>query len=120
MPNFENDTIIRRVKETARLMLLLPKADPSQGNDSKERALKLKDALMGCLAAGQINEGENLLFQTIGEDPSPFLLEAALDFYADLARFREIQLERMGFSEDEVLESLEELKRIYRLDIYDI
>lgn len=65
------------------------------------------------LAEGKINEAENLLFEALDESPGPEYLKSALDFYGSLAAMPDGELEKLGFSREEIYEGLKELENMF-------
>lgn len=63
----------------------------------------------------QINEAENLLFETIEEDPQEDYLKTALYFYDRLQEMSDQELEEADFSREEIAEGLREIQRLYEL-----
>ena len=67
------------------------------------------------LSDGEVNEAENLLFDCLKADPSQENLQAALEFYEELSSFSEEKLAACNFSRQEILEGLDEIRRIFKL-----
>lgn len=65
------------------------------------------------LREGQINEAENLLFETVEREPRRDYLLIALQFYAELQAMTDEQLEKGGFSRAEIAEGIADLCGIY-------
>lgn len=64
---------------------------------------------------GNINEAENELFEAVGGEPKPEYLSAAFEFYRILSGLDPVYLKQCNFSEEEILEGLQEIKRIYNI-----
>ena len=63
----------------------------------------------------KINEAENELFEAIEEEPKTEYLAAGFEFYRNLSELDPRYLKECGFTEEEVLEGLRDLKRIYHI-----
>ena len=63
----------------------------------------------------KINEAENLLFETIEEDPQEEYLKTALLFYDQLRQMSDEALEEADFSREEIAQGLQEIQRLYAL-----
>ena len=64
------------------------------------------------LGEGRINEAEDLLFEHLEEHLNSEYIGVALDFYGTLAEMSEYELGLRDFSRQEVLDGLEEVKRM--------
>lgn len=73
-------------------------------------------ALRSLLVQRKICEAENMLFCAM-EDGNPGAAEAAAQFYADCNRLSDRELEDANFSREEILSGLQEVCKIYQLDI---
>lgn len=73
----------------------------------------LKYRLKKMVLEGQINEAETILFDEIEQSPEYSYLEVALYFYSELMKIDEQILIKSGFSEQEIIEGLNDIKRIY-------
>ncbi len=124
---FQNDYLMRQIemmvqfiartilKKDSAVFKILP--DDYENITSENGELYLN--LMEKLNKGKINEAENMIFEAINENPNNSLLEIALDFYSQLAQMPEEYLEENNFSRDEVRQGLEDIMRIYNIDILD-
>lgn len=65
---------------------------------------------------GEINEAENLLFEKIRQTQDQKYAGVAMQFYQELAKLNPVYLKQRDFSPQEILEGLEEVKRIYGLN----
>ncbi len=65
------------------------------------------------LSERKINEGENLLFETVEAEPSEQNLKTALEFYEELKKMSDKELEACDFSYQEILEGLRALQKFY-------
>lgn len=64
------------------------------------------------LKKGEICKAEDLLFDSIKENNTPRKIIAGLKFYNDLNGFSKEFLEEKNFSKDEIVEGLQELKKL--------
>lgn len=60
----------------------------------------------------KVNEAENVLFETIEQDPQASYLKTALAFYDELQSWTDEELQAADFSRQEIAEGL---KAVYRL-----
>lgn len=65
------------------------------------------------LALGEVNQAENLLFESLDEDEGMAFLEVAHQFYAWLDEMSDEALFQCSFSRDEIREGLCDVKRFY-------
>ena len=86
--------------------------DPANKTETDELYLHLATLL----ESGQINEAEDLLFQSLNPDDQTTLL-LAVDFYQKLNTLSDEQLASHAFSRAEVLEGLQEMQRFFGLDL---
>ena len=123
---FQNDYLMRQIQMMvqfiARMILKrnaeIYRAAPDEyGNFSPEGELYLD--LMRKIKQGKINEAENLLFEATEQNPNNAMLEIALDFYRTLGEMPDDFLEENNFSKDEVCQGLNDIMRIYHIDILD-
>ncbi len=75
----------------------------------------LKYRLKKMLLEGQINEAENILFDEIKKSPEYSYLDVALYFYKELLKLDKKTLIKQGFSEQEIVEGLNDIKKIYKV-----
>lgn len=73
----------------------------------------IKALLTRLVSEGKINEAENLLFKTVEENPSPQMMKLSLEFYKDLGKKTEEELEACGFSKEEIVEGLTDIKEYF-------
>ena len=111
------DWLMRQVEMITRVLanLLFHKDQPAYvfpKRQEKTDADLLYTRLTERIAAGQINEAENLLFEHLDES-DPTYLEVALDFYDRLNQMTNQQLDALGFSREEVEEGLRDAAAIY-------
>lgn len=116
---FDDDYILRQINMLSRFLgkvffdkdlefvSLLDEEDGNVGDDLFAYRLRK------LLSEKKINEGENLLFETIEENPSEQNLKTALAFYEDLKKMSDKELEACDFSHQEILEGLRELQKFY-------
>lgn len=120
---FENDYIMKQIELSAKFLakLIFGKESPEYklqyeetGNETPADLLHL--TLRRMVADGQINEAENLLYEQIEKEQTADNLEVAIDFYDSLSRLDEETLDECDFSRIEILEGLENIKRIYGIE----
>ena len=120
---FQNDYIIKQIEMMTKFLakLVFGKESPeydvifdAMGNTSDEGTLALK--LRQMIDSGEINEADNLLFDTIGNGENVGYLEVALDFYSKLSDLDEKKLDECDFSRIEILEGLDNVKKIYGIE----
>jgi len=69
------------------------------------------------LDSGNINGAEDLLFEEIKSNDTNYLL-LAVDFYQRLNNKNDDELERCGFSRDEIEDGLAEVMRIFGIKLF--
>lgn len=117
---YNNDYILRMIEDMGRFLKNIvhesqgeeeyPVLD-EEGNFSQSDFLGYR--LNKLLAEKKINEAENLLFETIEQDPRQAYLQVALNFYEDLNALTEEELEACDFSREEIGDGLRSLCRWY-------
>lgn len=65
---------------------------------------------------GQINKAEDILFKEISESPSQANLKVAILFYNELNKLDQEYLQNCDFTQDEILEGLNQIKKIFYID----
>lgn len=119
---FENDFIMREIENFTRFAAEVLLNKKSKNVDIKitqqlnTKANSLKQNLHNLVADGKINEAENKLFDIIEESPIEENLKVALDFYHELSTLDKSYLRSCNFTEDEILDGLHELQKIYGID----
>lgn len=117
---FENDYIMKQIELSAKFLakLVFGKESPEYrlqyeetSNETPSDLLHL--TLRRMIENGQINEAENLLYEQIEQEQTADNLEVAIDFYDSLTQLDEKTLDECDFSRIEILEGLENIKRIY-------
>lgn len=83
-----------------------------QQNSTDSLHLKLYDMI----DKQEINAAENLLFESIDPDNLNDLM-LALDFYQRLNELDDSTLDQSNFSREEIIEGIDEIKRLYNIDI---
>lgn len=83
-----------------------------QQNSTDSLHLKLYDMI----DKQEINAAENLLFESIDPDNLNDLM-LALDFYKRLNELDDSTLDQSNFSREEIIEGIDEIKRLYNIDI---
>jgi len=112
----------RQIQITSRMlaMLLLKQdlgiylADDSSALASDAKVLLAQlDALV---SAKKIGDAEDTLFDVLDEDASSYAVQAALVFYTRLNEMRDQALADGGFSREEILDGLNEIKAIFGVE----
>lgn len=120
---FENDYILKQIELMTNFLakLIFGKESPEyklsynlDGTASDADLLYLR--LLEMINDGDINEAENILFDNIERETRAEYLEIAIDFYDRLAKLDEDALDMADFSRAEVLEGLENVKRLYGIE----
>lgn len=115
---YNNDYIMRMIEDlSAFLANVIFQKDVAaidifdeQGNFSQSNYLHVQ--LLNMIGEGRINEAENLLFEKIAANPTEAYLKVGIDFYQNLERLSDATLNNCGFSRDEIVEGLNDLKKI--------
>lgn len=113
---FENDYIMWEIEKLTRLLAMAmfhKELDTSEfvdenGNLSGGQFLTYR--LNRMVLEGEIGKAEDLLFESLEEDAGDDYKQAALDFYSGLQKLPDSKLEAGGFSREEILEGLEDLR----------
>lgn len=117
---FENDYMMRQIEDCAKALgkVLFEKQSGADNLFNEEGVLSetsfLSYRLNRLIEDGKINEAENILFDTIEEDPKPDLLRVALDFYNTLEKRSDTELAACDFSRQEILDGLQSVQKIYQ------
>ncbi|MFT9077657.1 DUF6483 family protein [Ethanoligenens sp.] len=117
---FENDYMMRQIEDIVKALgkVLFEQHSGTDGLFDEQGVLSetsfLSYRLNRLIGDGQINEAENLLFDTIADDPKPDYLRVALDFYATLEKRSDAELTASQFSRQEILDGLQSIKKIYQ------
>lgn len=76
----------------------------------------LQQTLLAMANDGKIAEAEDLLFESLEEDPSQPKFHVALAFYDALRRMTDEQLREGNFSREEISQGLEDVRRVLERD----
>ena len=114
----------RQIDMLARMLsMLLLKLDVSTYFDTADGAHALRgDAaaffaeLEALVAANDIGAAEDAVFDRLGDDVPPHVIQAALVFYLRLNGLRDKALEDGGFSKEEILDGLNEMREIFGIE----
>lgn len=116
---FEQDYIMRLIKEMVRVILKLvfhiDTDSPSSELLKEKDAKNVLDNLLELVDSGNINEAENKLFE-ITKDSNMQNLEISLLFYSHLNDKSNDFLEEHGFSREEVKQGIQDLTSKYGID----
>lgn len=120
MPAFQQDFIMREIELVGRFYSRVLFGRETEQEQQEVRLDVLSEnylpyRLHRLVDEGDINEAENELFEAIEEHPRKEYLSAAFEFYRHLSELDPVYLKQCGFSEEEILEGLAEVKRIYRI-----
>lgn len=115
---FEQDYIMRLIKEFVRVLLKLifqiEAKEPTEQLMQEQEVRVLSEELLDRIDRGEINEAENLLYDLIEEEQEK-ALEVALLFYSYLNDKTDDFLESNGFSRMEIKQGVEGLADRYGL-----
>ncbi len=115
----ENDYLIRQIQEITRVLAnaVFHKEDTltgiidEQGEVSEEGLLDY--VLHGMVLDGRINEAENLLFEKVRTARKKAYLEAAVNFYGELAALDGQTLRQCNYTRAEIAEGLQSIAKLY-------
>lgn len=116
----ENDYIMRLIKSATQLAASIltgknhmdsPAEEIHNINISKDDMLTLM--VNKYINDGKINEAEDMIFDAIEEHKSPEILQTAIFFYQQLSTWSDEKLTAYNFSRREIMQGLEEVKRLY-------
>lgn len=121
---FERDYIQRVIKSIGQMAIAIgigKRAVDSIIDEEKETVAITEDELLEimigkCLSEGKINEAENMIFEAMKSRKSAKDLEIALSFYEEINKWDEDKLEKYNFSKQEIVEGLEDVKKLYGLN----
>lgn len=63
---------------------------------------------------GKFNEGENYLFEILEKQKTKGILDIGKEFYENLSKKSDEELEKGDFSREEILQGLEDLDLLYK------
>ncbi len=106
-------TIIGLIFGKEKLMEIIQDREETNDIQTKANEQYLSCVIEKLLRENKINEAEDLLFEEIKKDPTPGKLEIAAKFYDTLNKYDDQKLSECNFSHDEIIESVNELKKIY-------
>ena len=112
--SYHQDWLMRQIEAISAMLAYMLTGKKAQQATVEEQQQTLSDTnrlyqkLSGLTAQGKICEAENLLFAAMDES-DPEVTEAAVQFYADLNRLSDAELEAHNFSRQEILEGLQEI-----------
>lgn len=118
---FQQDFIMREVELISRFLAkTLLGRDLEQQEETVEFECLSENyfayRLRRLVGEGKINQAENELFEAMEEEPKMEYLSAAFEFYRTLAELDPVYLKQCGFSEEEIAEGLQDVKRIYGIE----
>lgn len=131
MADFENDYIMRVIRDTVRfiatvafgrtdLMVDIDASGKAQCGSVPPATLMYCD-MLALLEQGDINGAEDMLYERM-DTSDPDYLEAGLAFYHRLTELTDDELEDRNYSREEILDGLHELSErfgIYGIDQFD-
>ncbi len=85
-----------------------------QNTQQKNGTLDAELALL--VRQGDINEAENLLFETLEEERTQENFASAVQFYLTLHGMGEKELARHDFSEEEIAEGFADVRKLYGIE----
>ena len=118
---FEEDWFMRQIKTMAAAIAKVIFGKDTVVYEIQNPANQTEtDILYGNLVRlindGKINEAEDLLFQSLDPNNQDMLL-LAVDFYQRLNALGDPALQACGFSRQEILDGMQEVQRIYGLEL---
>lgn len=117
---YADDYIMRQIELGIRGMakVLFGKEDTidlvSIEQDTVSQEGLLLHLLKKLLYKKKVNEAENLLFETIEQDPQISYLKTALAFYEELQSWSDEELQAGDFSRQEIADGLKAINRLYQ------
>lgn len=120
MAFFEKDWFMRQLKlcvDMAASMILGKEFSPYQlsSQDASSPADQLHVKVVTLLHQGQVNEAEDLLFETV-DDSDLDIYYVGLDFYDRLNQLTDRELEELDFSREEIRDGLTDFSAEYGCD----
>lgn len=116
---YQNDYILREIERLNQIIASivfdkeLDTLELVEENGTLSAEAFLLHRLRNMVAAGQINEAENLLFAEIEERHDPLLFPVAVSFYQDLAALSPKFIEANHYTREEIAEGLRVVTHIY-------
>lgn len=114
-----NDWLLRQFEDAARALAsyVLGRDHSIHELPEETDAFSQGDMMLFELRAmvrdGRINEAENLLFETLENNPLPQYLPTALHFYEQLQMLSDARLAACNFPREEILEGVAYLRTLY-------
>lgn len=121
---FEHDYIMREIEKLTQLLAMamfhkeLDTTDFVDENGNLSGGQFLTYRLNRLVLEGRIGQAEDMLFDMLDEDGGDEYRQAALEFYAFLQKLSDEKLEVGGFSREEILEGLQELRDRYGVEAF--
>lgn len=117
----ENDYILKMIKSALQGIAYILKGKKSieENIDLKRENIVLNEeellelTIIHLLSECKINEAENILFESIKKNKSPKYLSLAFFFYNEINEWSNEKLSDCNFSRDEILNGLNDVKKIY-------
>jgi len=119
---FSQDFVLRQIENLARFVakFLFDREDTlneiidENGDFSSDDFFRYQ--LKKLVYDGRINDAEDMLFERINTNKRPEYLKIALEFYETLAQLDERTLIASDFSMQEIIDGLNEIKKIYGIN----
>lgn len=121
MANFENDYIMRMIRDMVRFIatmafgrteLMVDFDANSTGIGSVPPSTLMYADMLDMLEKGDINGAENLLYERLDTSDTGYL-EAGLAFYHKLTELSDDELESRDYSREEILDGIRELSEMF-------
>lgn len=116
---YNNDYILRQIELLGKGVRVLAGVEEAgygeeliAENGEVSGELFLLYRLRQLLAENRINEAEDLLFENLERQPTDEYAAVAAEFYAEVYKLSDAQLERAGFSREEIAQGLADVRRL--------
>ncbi|MCL2190332.1 MAG: DUF6483 family protein [Defluviitaleaceae bacterium] len=126
-----NDWLSRQIEGIGRVVtaMLLGKSavneivsEDEENGESYETSeeMLLSYMLNNYISGGNINEAENLLFDSIEGNINEKKYKIAMDFYAELEKMADTTLHKYDFTRQEIFNGISDVKRLYKHEHIDV
>lgn len=116
---YNNDYILRQIELLGKGVRVLAGVEEAgygeeliAENGEVSGELFLLYRLRQLLAENRINEAEDLLFENLERQPTDAYAAVAAEFYAEVQKLSDAQLEQAGFSREEIAQGLADAGRL--------
>lgn len=115
---FQKDFLMREIEEFSKYVIGIFRKEKINYEVQGEQGELIEDELLfyrlqEMIYNGKINEAENILFEMIEKDPKVEYLKITEKFYLEILKMSDEYLLEHDYSQEEIFESLNQIKEIY-------